>query len=601
MFNISFQIYIFERMSILTNKYTQILSIHTIFAEYFNKLTNFTTSSNLTLLSIAHDYHYEIDKINPKLEKLISAWLSEITKSLNFKEYSKLAFKLYGIIIRIDELLSKIYKILSKEIDINLESEISTTSSVEINGIFENIIRAYTTYLTHDINDITELLAQSLFKISLKYLSDLPYKIVQKYYRDNDSTIFLYVKFMQQLINYYYKNKLENRHSLELQLEQDKTWQLTQGVMVEDRFKNIKLPINCLISRWNLIPISSFGTLKDILNELFGREIRWGLKETLNKHPQNWSTIVKKLSKLCNESISLIIIVKIAPCVVLHNIDRIVGPKSKQHTLLSGAGVSKQSIEKFTTLNISQGKGKWNISISRHDYILSKDVDWDKFRVIETNGEQYRILSRYKSITVMNRHHISGLLNYIEYRKQIVKSRVTEYNKTLELGIYCNLLSNSKIDLEQLAAQSAYKVDIGSIKQKLGIALMKMVDKLLKKYNPSNFSSLRDILYNPDLAIIFTEAQIEIYQSGKLSKPFNLRNILDSFLYDLDENSKMFNRELTNAFTLVIKDYKETSKNITYRSIADKVIAKTLDAIMTRENNVFQNIAFKIDMLTHLK
>lgn len=605
-------------MSILDTKFTNMSLLWEVFSKYIIRLNELVTSSNLGLLSRVKDHQNESNKSKNKLEKLISAWKSKDVKLLKFDEYSHLAFKLFSSNMNIDINIDKVYNILSTKIDINIESDVSTTSVLDVSDRFEKVTMSYNNYLKRrdiDNSDMIELLSGSLFRLSLDHINcytaehkPQPYKIVQKFYRHDDNTVGLYANFMQKTIDYYHKNNLPDRFLPGIQLEEDKTWQLTQS---SNDIRKIKA--SSLISRWNLIPLTEFKSINEIFDMLFKVKIKLPLDQQKSSGKIKWLDIVNTVSKLTKIHFNLIVITKISPSVIEHDISKIMGSMADQYVVSENEGVSHKNINKFTTLHFSTAK-KWDFDIKL--YTSSSNID-DKFYIIETlDGIRFRILSRFESeIYALKQHHITKLLSYIQDKKQV--SRITEYNKTLENDIYKNMIQSNMLDLEQIAAESAYKIDTGPLKQKIIIELMKIFDVLIKKHHPLDLPSLRSILYVSELENRFMEIQIEMFKSDSVyfklkhssDKMFSQRHILDSFLYDLADNLRIFNRELNDHFQKIVRDIEKTEninewsspiKQIKFRSIFERSLKLTLDTIMTRENNVFQNIAFKIDMLNKI-
>ncbi len=598
-------------MSIFDTIITQITSIHELFLDHTSKLTGFSSTVNLNLIQNVKDYQHGVKEKLIKIQKFIHVWNSDDIKTLKFADYSMLIFKLFGSIINIHNSMDKIYQILSNQLNIDMESGISTTCSIDIVNSFENINILYNIYVSSTDKSVIKLI--DMFSTSIfnyltvdENLTNTPpdYKILQDYYRNNDDTIQLYIKIMQQIIDYSYKHNLSNKHFPEAQIEQDKTWQLTHGTKYshfkEKRFHGSKfgdtLSTNCLVSRWNLSPHTAFVSLSKIIDVLFNISINI-------KHPYKWQSIVKTISKLTKTSLNLIVMTKSTPIVITHNLDNIIGSVSSQYLVIGDEGVSNRHIKKFNTLTCT--KNKWNININLYTNILSKDImQWDKYFIIETfDNINFRILSRYTTSNQLDKHHIAGLISYLEYKKRIVQSRVTEYNKTLEIALYTNLIKSTQLDLDEIAIESAYKIDTGPLKQQIISKLMKIINSLITKHKPSSLAELRDILYTQELEVALVSILIDIFQSNDIFKleqnDFDQKDILDSFLYNIKESSKTFNKEFTQAFSAIVLSDKSIIKS-NYSFTIKSALTSALNVIMTRENNVFQNVTFKIDMLTNL-
>ncbi len=588
-------------MSVISNKFTNTSLLTKVLFPYVARLNELVSSSNLELLIKIKEYQSEINKDMIKLAKLITSWNSEDTKLLNFDEYCNLSFKLLSTTMNIDINIDKIYNIISKEINVDIESGISTTSALDISDKFEKVVQAMNNYLKNRIDvldDFTGLITGRIFKRVLQCLDKepAPYEIIQKYYKKDDNTILLYTKLIQIIIDYYYKNNLPDKFKPEIQLEKDKTWQLTQHSDIKYQNKDKRGgKTNNLISKWNLIPQSDFKSIGEIIYILFNISV--------GSH-SNVEQIINRISKLAKSNINIIVITNTSPDIIEHNIDKIVGDNVQKYIISPNNGISSQSIEKFTTLQFSTAK-KWDFNIK---WYTSPKATNGKFYVIETfNKDTFRILSRFHTTYALDKHHVIGLLQFINNKNQIKISRVTEYNNLMDNGLYTEMISGNIIDLEQIVKESAYKIDTGPLKQKIKLELLKVFDELIKKNNPRDLPSLRDLLYNPKLENTFIDVQIDIYQSNKYfklekskNKMFTQSHILDSFLNDLGNSSRVFNRELSNEFQKFIDKYEDVLMPGKYKFILENVLKSTLDITITREHNVFQNIVFKIDMLNNL-
>ncbi len=606
-----------------------LLIIYDLYSEYITRLNVLLSNPNTHFIVLIKTSLDILDTSRSKLTKLLPLLESLDTNVLTFEKYIKLIFTSYSLIYKLKLHTYCIYQILSKELHSSIEYDLSTTSAIETSDRLEKISRAYNNYKKIDEDThkhIVSFMSRKLFRKSIKEIPNAPYVLVQKYYHKDSNTVHLYAKFMEKILNHHYSQKLPNKHLIEKQLDQDKTWQLTQ-YNIEEWYKHRfttatkrHVKNNVLISQWNLIPVSMSLSLKDVFDKLF--------RSTTGGHDcdiyggSNIQAMIDKVSRIKKMDINLIIIKKIFADAINTDITKIIGEFARDYIILEKSGVTKKAVDKFDIFKFTQA-GKYAFDIKKYSTQKKKRVDVkgdDKeimYFIIETlDNKTYKILAPYKGKEyAVPERNIPKLLTYISNKNKIDISRITEYNKTLEVNMYKNLLFSSKVDLTNIASESAYKIDIGPIRQNILIALTNICDTLIKKNKPENLSDLRSILINPLLVDKLTEIQIELYKSEdkyfKLDinkdKNFDMGHILDTVLYELNSNANSFKKRLIDNFESVITEVdmavnltKSSGRLLRYKTVIEQSIKITLESFITREFNVYQNIIFKIDMMNAL-
>jgi len=473
-------------------------------------------------------------------------------------------------------------------------------------------------------------------------------------------------------------------HLVTKQLEEDKTWQLLQYNLSEwndVRFKDVpRIKVqNPFISEWGLIPQTKLKPLKEILQHLFN------IESLPDVSIDNIQKSVDHISKIKQVSVHLIVITKVMPRAVEHDISRIIGKESATYKVIDRSGINARALEKFNMLTI-RTTDAWNFNTAIYEKEIksigkpknkkqenstditaiqpsTRSVDQNSLEKERTsanaadNDDQsseddlenesivgkpfdvqiskptnasltYHIIETIDNITfriltarmvgsdnyTVQASSILTLLRFIT-ENTVETSRITEYNKTLELAMYKNMRLTPKIPLQDIASQSAQKIDIGIIRQRLTQYLMAVYDKQSSSML-REITNLRELIFSSELTQQFINAQITIYMEDKSyfklitdpslkKKSFNQNSILITFLLHANDAIRKFQREMNDIFREVINKFEAGEINgwsydkrqTQFRIIFGKIVDTAIKRIFTSDNNVYQNVRYKIDIL----
>jgi len=556
--------------------------------------------------------------INAEMLKKMVDELASITPELSFDKLCDQIFHLFKVLKELDNILDNIHELLSVDIRVH-ERDISTTASAETLSMLNNVLQVYTTYIAQG-KGLNDKILMHLAKIlcsrrTTTFTMDCA-KITQSRYRLWDITVELYSTYINLMLNHFYSNKDPRRYELTEQIEDDKTWQLTQYDILKwnkTRFVSVNTEkiTPLFITEWGLIPQSLLRPLQEIYKNIF----------QVDKIEGDHQSVVHQVAKLKQTSINLIVIEKIMPRSVEHDITKVVGKVADSYRIQDRAGVSQKALEKFNTLTI-RSTDLWKFKVSLYTSgQLNKLKTLDSYYIIETiDNISYRILLpyplRHNNYAVQGRS-ISKLLRHIHHKKKldITHSRITEYNKILELKLYQSLKATPKIDLQIIATSSSLNIDIGMVRQKIQIRLMEIYDELII-HGKFNLFYLRDIIFHPKLITQFIDAQISIYHQDKLDfklvadptlkrKKFNQNDIFVTFLLHASGGVRDFQREMNDNFHEIVAEissddmdtWSYDTRKIQFREIFNNIIDATLKRIFTSENNAYQNVKYKANIL----
>jgi len=599
--------------------------VSSVFNKYFIQANKYTSVFNSDAMANSSKNLETIKKHIIKLRKNISILVNEV--SLLNKGY-KLIFDIFSSAKTIDEALSIVHKLFSVNIKVHENSNISTTASIEALDMLNMILRIYTDYTIKSKEldeEILQQLAIILFSMS-KSDDGEPYKVAQTQYRLFDNTVELYAKYVKLLLDFYYGEKDPRRYFLVNQLESDKTWQLTQYDV--DSWNNIRFhdvppakTLNPFISEWGLIPQTSLISLTEIFQKLFTMD---SIPEVMVDDIQKSIDNVSKIKKI---TIRLIVINKIMPHAIEHDISRIIGQEAQEYRMSDQSGVNIKSLKKFNILKTST-TDDWNFSIMLYEKIVAsykEEVDVNLppsklYYIIETiNNITFRILAPYKAKDRYSIHgsYIPKLLRCLEKTKE--SSRITEYNKGLELSMYENMLSMPKFPLQEIGIQSSQIIDIGMVRWRIQECLMNVYDECAKTQKTKTLSSVREIIFSNELVQQFINTQIIIYFMDKsyfklvedptlIRKTFNQNDILVTFLLHVNKAIRGFQREMNDNFHEVIdkiddsdiKQWSYDKQQIQFRLIFEKIVGITVKHIFTNDTNSYRYVRFKVDILNHI-
>ena len=605
--------------NLITEKIDIATSVIGTFNAYFTKAALFINILNSEdMISVQ-----KLIKQNNINTDTLKKMAGELTSTLPFDKLCDKLFYVFKTLKELDNILDNIHELLSVDIRVH-ERDISTTASTETLGMLNNVLKVYTNYITQGegLNDailiyLAKLLCdpansdgQSTFTMDCA-------KIAQSRYRQWDITVELYSTYINLMLNHFYSNKDHRRYELTEQVEDDKTWQLSQYNILKwnnTRFINVNpskiTPL--FITEWGLTPQSLLRPLLEIYKNIF----------QIDKIKGDHQSVVNQVAKLKQTSINLIVIEKIMPRAVEHDITKVVGQVSDSYRIQDQAGVNQKALEKFNTLTI-RSTDLWKFKVSLYTSVsqLNKLQTLNSYYIIETIDDiSYRVLSPYPLQHVnsaIQGRSISKLLRHI-YRKKkldINHSRVTEYNKILELELYQNLKATPKIDLQLMATTSSLSIDIGMVRQKIQIRLMEIYDELVI-HGKTELLYLREIIFHPKLVTQFIDVQISIYCQDKLDfkliadptlkrKKFNQNDIFATFLLHASGGVRDFQREMNDNFHEIaaeispadINTWSYANRKIQFREVFNNIIDATLKRIFTSENNAYQNVKYKANIL----
>ena len=127
---------------------------------------------------------------------------------------------------------------------------------------------------------------------------------------------------------------------------------------------------------------------------------------------------------------------------------------------------------------------------------------------------------------------------------------------------------------------------------------------------------LRELIFSPELIQQFINAQMAIYMTDKSyfrlvidptlkRKIFDQNDILVTFLLHINTAIRGFQREMNDNFREVIEEYTEyevkrwsfNKRKFQFRIIFGKIVNITIKHLYTGENNVYQYVRYKIDIM----
>jgi len=596
-------------MNIIKKKVDASTKVVDLFREYYGYFNRGFSKMKPDIVEklkkiIEDDYLHGKDQL---LKRISSLNASDFIK-LNSKDQQKLIFQTYTLIIRIDEILAKIYELIDEYSFTSsnfIDSDISTSQKHE-SIIKENEIKTYYIGFIKAFRKITEVHIIDFF-IDLilnttKNLSPNESKKCVSYinslFRSYPESINLYSKILQNFLDKYFTEDKEYRAVLfyiENILETDKAFVL-QNINV-NKLSNMKYlngPSNPFIRSMGLIPMEEYQTIKDLFKDIMN------VKGTDNSI---FNSVIKKTGR------SIILLRKITSNPVDYIIWNLIDFNKAKNLGLNApklCGITENLIKRMNTIKLLKKGKKWNFS----SYKLYGSSDNESFYVIETlNDITYRFLCPWAKCTYKHipRFKVVGLMKYLNIiSSENIMDRISQYQyihaKSLD-----KLFLKSRTDIEAMVLSSHIEIEAEKIKTEILFRIMIYIKKLVKTVN-NPVKQISIIVHKKEIFDIFIDTIIELYKDfyvDPLQKDNRLKfkpsEMLSIYIADISRIKRLFRKELH-------KLYMEKQKNeiyniesmITVEQIIvyiQLIIQQTLDNIMTHKSNIYQSMLLKANMM----
>lgn len=535
------------------------------------------------------------DVVNFLTDKIDTDDLSKSVSKVEKMASSKVTENLSTYYSDISKLLHAIAEVINKISDVKLSSiDASDTYKIDAGNMISKLRSKHAAFVRDtqqtDLEIIPEL-TESIVKSIIDNYDEKKVLEIREMYHTNRSAVSLYANTMQRLIDHYYQSDKSIAFKLMSFIEEDKTLALQTDT--KDFFKNrSRIAGNPPQHRFGLVPVTPSMEMKELLDVILAEETT----------PIN-TTSIPKLSKLLKAG--FIVFNHIVPTPIEYDIRPLIVPEAAAPFVQPAtAGITKKTIERFTTIKALDSGKKWDFSVEIHG------DDFAKFYVIETlDGKNYRSLAPWVHSTKYSlaRFRVSGILSHNPKKP----SRAMNYHMQASKQAVNNMFLGKSINLEDFEKKHV-DIESGRIHDSILEHVFDVTRKLCRSEYSDDFKSstiISDILHNKKLLDAFNDVTITHYATkpscidkGAINNmdggKFPHSEILASFIVDLQTAKRRFARELHNGYSRdpLGDDFADKSKTERLKIGLEKiqaVIRQAIELVIKLDDNIYTTAYFK--------
>jgi hypothetical protein len=375
-------------------------------------------------------------------------------------------------------------------------------------------------------------------------------------------------------------------------IEDDKTYILS---LINNEIPTISksVELNPYYKNFNLIPLTDLLPINEISNILF-----------------NQSLNMKEFIKLCkNKDYSIIIIKKHTKNPISFKTNQLLDWKkyqefSKLHK--RNYGIDKHILSYYSIIEQVDVDSKWDFSIETHGLKFNNfEEDMNNYTIILDSlaPNLYRIEANY-----LSSHNyfvkIGSIKELYDYCKNKKPSRIGSFN-ALNIKKAKNILfSPIKHDLDKIKEVSTI-VDPKYIRNEIYLLMLDEFNLFLKKNkNIKDNYTYASIIHDNKFLEIYSDVLVrEFYSylyknySDYVNGNIQISEIISSFMNVIYINQRIFVKEIHDYFKDNLFDFTQDNVLINLKIHFDEMIRYVLDKIITIDNNIYQMILYKINLL----
>jgi hypothetical protein len=556
--------------------------------EIINKLINIYGQNNIL-----------IEDINKDIKKFKNDIIEININYNNIDDQFKLinAIELYSIIIQhIKENISKLINktestetyisqtfinetfMMYKELTLMINN-ISNLEHKEKNNIIEYIIH-------HELSNNNNLSEENVIKY-IKYIQKLFYK--------NIYSIDLYSNLVSSILdkikNLYPENNNLYYDILHL-IENDKTYILS---LINNKLTKTSksVELNPYYKTFGLIPATNLLKIEEISNIIFKKSLK--MKEFLDECK--------------NKNYGLIIIKKHTRNPISYKTNQLLDwnlYKTFTSMHKNTYGIDKYILSQYKVIENINTKTKWDFSIDK--YILkfnNFEEDKNKYTIILDSlaPDLYRINTNFLS----SKNYfikIGSIFELYKYCNSKESSRIGNFNNLCIKNTRNIIFNPIKYELDKVKEISSI-VDPKYLRNEIYINMLNEFNNLLKHYkNIQDNYTYAKIIHNEKFLGIFSDILVREFYSY-LYNTYNeyttghikISEIISSFMNVIYINQRIFIKEIHDYFKNKLFDFSQDNILIKLKMHFDEMIRYVLDKIITLDNNIYQMILYKINLL----
>jgi len=596
-----------------------------IFRDFYPAFkSSFGKLRNETVLQLEHQLYKNFDDKKKHLLLRLASIESPAYNDLDDDDKQKLIFQTYELTKQFDNILDTVYQmvdVFSVKDNVFVDSEL-TESSKQQNINAEKVLKRYFITFTKTYHNTTtdKDITWRYFNMLLATLdldkgvtpSDSPTNIIDgltninSLYRKYRNTLNLYAYFLQYLLDKFFRDRVIINHIMGM-IEDDKTFALQNTKASSSVVK--KGHQNPFIRKFGLVPYTGFLPLSVLFN---------------NKKITNIKNVAKHIN------FPVIVIKYITNNPVSYDLWNLVDYYKAKNLGLdpnaSDKGVDENLVKRMKTIIVddatSSTKIKWDFS----SCVLLKPKGFNvstnkEFYVLETlNNNTFRFLNYYilrgdRPGATIHQSKIRPLLRYLKiqpYDDELKNSRVSAYqHDVVAMSIENLFFKNKKPDIEMLTKDSKIEIDSKKVLTQSIFKLMTVVKKELpkRKSYPNPIVYIGLIVHSSKLFAAFIDTVVKLYRdfySSDVSKNTNFKfsEVLCTYMVEIKNIRLIFAKELHNEYIDIIEKHKEDKSaiealktRIDIEQYIEAMINKVLHLIITPDNNIYQALSFKSNLL----
>jgi len=540
-----------------------------------------------------------IDDINNDIKKLKKNIIESNINYKNIDDKFNLINNIYLCSIIIQNIKDNINKLMNKTE--TPETYISQTFINEtflmykkLTLVFNNIINlenkerfdVINYFIDQELSNDENLSQKNI----LKYISH-----VQKLFYKNIHSIDLYSNLISSILEKI-KSLYPENHNLYYDIlhliENDKTYILS--LINNKPTKSSKsVELNPYYKTFGLIPLTNLLKIEEISNMIFNKSLK-----------------VKDFIKECkNKDYGLIIIKKYTKNPISYKTVQLLDwnlYKKFTNMHKKTYGVDEYILSQYKIMEYIDVNTKWDFSIET--YILkfnNFEEEKNKYTIILDSlaPDLYRINTNFLST---NNYFvkISSIKELYKHCKKKEPSRIGNFNNLCIKKSKDIIFNPIKHDLEKVKEISSI-VDPKYLRNEIYINMLDEFNNSLKHYkNIKDNYTYAKIIHNEKFLAIFSDILIREFYSylyntynDYTSKHIQISEIISSFMNVIYINQRIFVKEIHDYFKNNLFDFTQDNILIKLKMHFDEMIRYVLDKIITLDNNIYQMILYKINLL----
>lgn len=270
-----------------------------------------------------------------------------------------------------------------------------------------------------------------------------------------------------------------------------------------------------------------------------------------------------------------------------------------------GDGVSQEFVDRFHTIEyIGKKSVKWNIDFEHFELKYAKFV----IVICSPYPGLYGVISNKIDPPqhFMRKAMVEPFLEFIKntaIKNTYVSTRVGKYNEMSGKEIVNKMFLSVKPDLDSLKIK-AQVIDPKYLRNEVYVLILAKFRELFAKDEPQNAYEFSKLVHSKEFESIFNHVVMNEYHKYLFRNTsiyevenISMSEVYASFLYTMNIYERDFKKRLHDTFLLAMPKnevFKDPSRSRLLDEIFDDILKKTLQKIITNENNIFQSILYKL-------